>query len=253
MNINSNGQKDYLSEALDKPSILGDIISSFHSFVLRKGDSVVEIGAGWGTNTWRLLELVGKSGRVWACEFSPARLKNLLHQFKSRGFPNANVIPLLASDEDSITEVYANAAQPGDLQLSPSESSGSPVVILTTRIDRLIPDFHDVHLLSIRLTQGGHLALIGASELLKRTRAPVVFQFSLWNELNRGAFNSEKFFLLFEECNYELLNIFGDEILTFDDLKLPSPWFYVALPREKSSILKKALERAVKSCFSASK
>jgi len=247
--IDKNKDEGLLIQAKSNPALLDRLISTILQSSLRRGDSVVEVGSEWGVFTWPILEIIGLSGQLWACEFSPAKIKNLLHKFKELGYVKGHIVPLLISDEDNLAVVYPDSDRPEDQQLLQAPSTSGSVATLTTRLDRIVPDTLDVSLILVRLRTKGHKAFLGSFNLIKRTRSPVIFQCAYNEELARGDINPETILQMLSDCEYGLTTIFGGDINSADDFQSPAPWYYLAYPIERSVLFKKVLERSLKLVF----
>ena len=65
---------------------------------IHQGSVVADIGAGVGYFTWRLADLVGPSGRVYANDIQPEMIQMLKRNIKDRGL--TNVEPVLGKYDD---------------------------------------------------------------------------------------------------------------------------------------------------------
>jgi SAM-dependent methyltransferase len=76
----------------EKPTLVLDVIR------LKSGDTVADIGAGTGYFSWRMAQVVGATGRVYAVDIQPEMLALLEERMKSRGVNN--VLPVLGTITD---------------------------------------------------------------------------------------------------------------------------------------------------------
>ena len=63
-----------------------------------KGATVADIGAGVGYYSWRLAEVVGPSGRIYANDIQPEMIRLLKQNIKAKSI--SNVIPVLGTVDD---------------------------------------------------------------------------------------------------------------------------------------------------------
>ena len=70
----------------------------YYALGLRKGYRVADIGAGSGYHTFRMAEIVGRSGRIYAVDIEEAALRSLAEQVHLRR--ETTVEPILAKAED---------------------------------------------------------------------------------------------------------------------------------------------------------
>lgn len=82
----------------------------FAANVIRPGDTVLDVGAGAGTDSFIASRLVGPAGRVWALDFTQGMLERLSANARSAGFRNveairadAEAIPLPDNSVDVVT------------------------------------------------------------------------------------------------------------------------------------------------------
>jgi SAM-dependent methyltransferase len=82
----------------------------FHAEVIREGDTVLDIGAGAGTDTLIASRLVGSRGKVLALDITPAMIRRLRELVTRYGIDNVEVIegnaealPLPAESADVVT------------------------------------------------------------------------------------------------------------------------------------------------------
>lgn len=59
---------------------------------VKKGDKIVDVGCGFGYNSWRFLQLVGKQGKVFATDTEKAYTDYLSRLMKENGVDNIEVI-----------------------------------------------------------------------------------------------------------------------------------------------------------------
>jgi SAM-dependent methyltransferase len=64
----------------------------FRAGVVRRGDTVLDLGAGSGTDTLIAANLVGPQGRVYALDFTPAMISKLRRNIAQAGVSNVEVI-----------------------------------------------------------------------------------------------------------------------------------------------------------------
>ena len=71
----------------------------FHANVIKKGDVVLDVGSGSGTDVFIAADMVGQEGKVWAMDFTPAMRTKLLQSITSADVSN---IEVLAGDAENI-------------------------------------------------------------------------------------------------------------------------------------------------------
>jgi len=91
------------------------------AIALKKGDVVADIGAGVGYFSWRMAELVGPTGKVYANDIQAAMLDQLKKNVASRGITNVETVlgteddpklPPAAIDMALLVDVYHEFSKP---------------------------------------------------------------------------------------------------------------------------------------------
>lgn len=69
------------------------ILTFYYSYPIKKGDTIIQIGASFGEETARFAKAVGKKGCVIAIEPESQNIKKLLETFTQDKFPQVKIIP----------------------------------------------------------------------------------------------------------------------------------------------------------------
>lgn len=137
----------------------------------KEGDTIIDVGAGHGEDTFTFSRLVGKTGRVIAIEAHPLSFKAL------KNFCRLNHL-------DNVTPVHlALMDKPGEVRIIESEawtenrvtSNGEPASSLTApggTLDVLCRDLaiQEISFLKMNIEGAEHFALVGAEETMPRMR-----------------------------------------------------------------------------------
>lgn len=100
-----------------RSKLVAAILNGLPKMPVRKGSIVLYLGAASGTTVSHISDIVGSEGHVYAVEFSPRSLRELLSNLSSR----LNVIPILADARfpssyrilvEKVDVVYCDVAQP---------------------------------------------------------------------------------------------------------------------------------------------
>lgn len=155
-------------------------------FGVKKGETVADIGAGTGLFTFRLANIVGPEGRVYAVEIEDALLKVITERKEQNRF--ANVVPVKSSDTDP-------NLPPGScdklLIVSSYEFLSNPVAFMTKARQALKP--------------GGTVAIVALdAEKVKTEKNPILkdqlYTFDvLVEEMKRAGFTLRKQHSLFKD------------------------------------------------------
>jgi FkbM family methyltransferase len=146
--------------------------------VVRPGDWVLDIGANIGQYTYRLSDLVGPSGRVFALEPLPQTFGLLVANARRFPHPNVTLLAVAASDQNRISDMAVPRFDSGlpnyyRAQLTASGSAGTPVFCM--RLDRtLFPK--PVSLVKIDAEGHDHAVVRGMTSLLARDHPLVIVE-----------------------------------------------------------------------------
>lgn len=133
------------------------------------GDTVIEVGAGVGTEVCRFSSMVGPSGQVVAVEADPIAVRRLAKQARCLASGNVTVMPVAVGREDGRALLYL--AEPGHVQNSTVAGVGTtavevPQTTLHTIVDRL--DSPTVSYMKINIEGAEYDALLGLGDAISR-------------------------------------------------------------------------------------
>lgn len=186
------------------------------------GDTVVDIGANWGSHTQVMLEAVGPRGRVFAVEPDPM-LGGQLEGWRAL-YPNLSVLRVALSDHNGTAEFF-RAEETGYNSLN-AEVSARTTVKDTIRVDlrRIddVPDLANRPVSFIKIdVEGEELRVLRGGEALIRRCRPMIVAEVDWKFLFRGEGKpSERvlFDWLATLCpgGYRMLDLFGQPVTQFE-------------------------------------
>jgi FkbM family methyltransferase len=139
----------------------------------RAGDTVLDVGAGIGSETLVFARAVGPGGRVIAIEAHPRPFACLEAVCRHNRLTNVTAVPCAVSDVAGELLMTDSAW----LTNSVVATSGSPTTRVRARtLDDLIEEcgVHEIDLLKMNIEGAEAPALAGAAEALSRTRHAVV-------------------------------------------------------------------------------
>jgi SAM-dependent methyltransferase len=162
----------------------------FRARAIREGDTVLDIGAGAGTDTLIAARLAGPTGKVFAFDITPAMVQKLRKLVARRGIGNVEVI------EGNAEDIPLPAA--------------SVDVVTTNGMLNLVPDKRKAVAEIFRvLRPGGRLQL--ADIVIRR---PVTRDCAtdpkLWAECVVGASIDEDYLALFSDAGFERVKVLRD-------------------------------------------
>lgn len=188
----------------------------------REGDTVVDIGANWGSHTHVMLEAVGSRGRVFAVEPDPALFERL---DAWRGtHPNLTVVPVALSDHNGTAEFF-RAEETGynslNAEVSARTKAKDRIEVVLRRMDDL-SEFAAVAPSFIKIDVEGEewRVLQGAEGLIRRCLPMIVAEID-WKFLFRGEGKPSEqvlFDWMARLCpdGYRMFDLFGQPVTQFE-------------------------------------
>lgn len=149
--------------------------------VLRRGDTVIDVGANWGVIALHCASLVGDGGAVHAFEPQPELAAALERSVALNGFRHVHVYPVGLSDADVEGELAVPASHTGAASLhglpawAPADA-GSLIRVRLCRADTCLPALRIPAVRLMKIDVEGHEAQVlrGASGLFAETPPDVV-------------------------------------------------------------------------------
>jgi SAM-dependent methyltransferase len=162
----------------------------FRAGVIRAGDTVLDIGAGAGTDTLIAARLAGPTGKVFALDITPAMARKLRELVVRHGIANVEVI------EGNAEDIPLPAA--------------SADVVTTNGMLNLVPDKRKAVAEMFRvLRPGGHVQL---ADIVIRRPVPLdcATDPKLWAECVVGASIDDDYLALFGDAGFERVKVLRD-------------------------------------------
>lgn len=148
-------------------------VASVFAAHIKEGMTVVDVGANAGFFALLAASRVGARGKVFAVEPCQDNVKLILASARENRFDNLEVLLCGASDRPG-TVALARALSTASIASLAAAASVDADMALVCPLDRLIPVEARVHVIKIDIDGAEHLAMKGASEILRRCR-PLIF------------------------------------------------------------------------------
>jgi FkbM family methyltransferase len=139
--------------------------------LVKKGNTVVDVGANLGWFTLLGARRVGETGKVLSFEPEPSNFQLLLKSVTRNGFDNVQLFEKVVSDVDSTQLLHlSNAERSAHLPSLVRNFGGAEIKVSSTRLDTAALDAHLDHidLLKVDVEGAEPLVLRGAEELLSK-------------------------------------------------------------------------------------
>ena len=145
---------------------------------LRKGDSVLDIGANIGIYPLLAAKRVGKKGTVCAIEPVAKNVRSLCAGILANGFQNISVLPVAASDKSSAIAVVRHSDSSNGIVDSHVNFSGDCDYVPTQRLDALLGGLKRLDVMKIDIEGHEPLAWAGLKSLVEAHRPLIFTEFS---------------------------------------------------------------------------
>jgi FkbM family methyltransferase len=194
----------------------------FWKKIIRKGDTVVDVGANFGYWTLVGSKIVGNNGKVLSFEPIEKTFKTLSRNISASNARNVSLYNLGLSNHNFQT--HFNLSSKDDISGSSSQG-GQTIVNFDTKqivnlvsLDGLINNVNSVRLIKIDIEGGELFALMGMEKLLKVQHPVITFE---WNVLTAEAmgYHPDNIILYLESLNYKIRIVHGNKLIKFDKSK----------------------------------
>lgn len=162
----------------------------FRAGTIRRGDVVLDLGAGSGTDTLIASRLVGPAGKVWALDMTPAMVGRLRE--------------LAAQAEAGNIEVIEGSAEHIPL------ADGSVDVVTSNGVLNLVPDKRRAVAEIFRVLRPGGRVQIADIVIRRPVTLDCRSDPRLWAECVVGATVDEDYIALFRDAGFSDLAVLGD-------------------------------------------
>jgi len=167
------GQYVYLTGVYEPPTA-----ALFAEFI-KKGDTVLDIGANAGFFTLLSASLAGQTGRVVAFEPIPSVRDGLLANIGLNAFRNIEVVGKAVADKPATLTIYEGpAGHKGISSLRPLDSASRALTIDALALDEITDQLGRVSLIKIDVEGAEMLALLGMQRLVERDRPSFIVEFT---------------------------------------------------------------------------
>ncbi len=148
--------------------------------VLKRGDTMIEVGANVGTETVNYADLVGPEGKVYAIEPLPSNLQQLRTLNELSGLRQVEILPVAVSDRVGTVEFTpppdSASSGVGHIRGSDPVDESSLLRIPCTTLDTLFENRGPIKLLCIDAEGVEPCILRGAHQCLERDRPVLILE-----------------------------------------------------------------------------
>lgn len=226
----------------DSVTFLGDYEpeeKKVFSVLVKKGNTVLDIGANVGLHSLYFSELVGREGRVFSFEPVQQNYDQIVRNMKLNGI--TNIIPIHKGLSDVSTKINiaapSNSNNPGAFNLFDTKEPTETVEVITGDFFIESENIKQVDFIKMDIEGYEYFAIKGLAKTLATFKSTVVFEFDSNYHAKTGA-GEEDIFELFLKLNYRLYYIEDNGLSEFkyQNFSLPLSLNIVAIHSDKLSL-----------------
>ncbi len=178
---------------------------------IKPGMVFVDIGANIGYFSMLAASIIGSSGKVLAFEPDPFNASLIYLNGQKNGFTNIEIYPFAVAETKKIV-VYDNLDGNGTISNPGNDSKTltSRNVVHAIKLDDILSQEDLIDIIKIDIEGAEHLALLGATALIKRHKPLIIAEFSPGGLENISGVSGEKFLQHIVDLNYTLSAIHGN-------------------------------------------
>jgi FkbM family methyltransferase len=178
---------------------------------VKKGDTVLDLGANIGYYTLILARLVGEGGKVYAFEPDTTNFSWLEKNVEINGYKNVVLVPKAVSNKTGKARLYLSKDNRADHSIYDAHDGRQYIEIEAVRLDDYFKNYDgkiDFIKMDIQGAEGE--ALRGMSELLRNNNVKMLMEFSP-SGLERSGMKPEECLKLVTGLGFRLYEIVGRE------------------------------------------
>jgi FkbM family methyltransferase len=176
----------------------------FSSFV-KKGMTVVDVGANVGYYTLLAARLVGEKGKVFAFEPNPENFALLTRNVAANGYKNVVLVPKAVSNQSGTASLLIDKASSGGHSLSAFRGGADFVQVETVSLDEYFADRQErIDVLKID-AEGAEMAILnGMSQLLERNTDLTLLTEFFPRAIQAFGYRPEEYVRRLGECGFQI-------------------------------------------------
>ncbi len=226
----------------DSVTFLGDYELSekkIFSVLVKKGNTVLDVGANIGLHSLYFSELVGREGRVFSFEPVRQNYDQIIRNIKLNGV--ANIFPIHKGLSDVNTKINiaapSSSNNPGAFNLFDTNEPTETVDVITGDFFIESENVKQVDFIKMDIEGFEYFAIKGLANTLATFKTTVVFEFDSNYHAKTGA-GEKDIFDMFHKLNYRLYYIEDNGLSEFkyQDFNLPLSLNIVAIHSDKLSL-----------------
>jgi FkbM family methyltransferase len=207
----------------------------YRDWIVKPGHSVIDIGAHQGLHTFRLAELVGGKGKVFAFEPLPELYEQIRHKSEQTYGASQSRVVLSAealSDRSGQTVFFRNPSRPSQSTLIPGHGARHGVLsafaVSTTTLDCFYRALGARHISFMKIdAEGSEFNILSGGKNMLKSTAPLIAMEFLASQLKLLGRSCDDFNALCDELSYSFYYVDGTPFVASDDAGASSPCYEI--------------------------
>jgi FkbM family methyltransferase len=175
---------------------------------IKKGMTIVDLGAFWGFHTLYMAKLVGPEGKVFAFEPDPYNYNLLLKSIEANGYNNVIAVQKAVSDKVGKTKLFLDRDIPYRHTIYDPGNGRESIEVETTTLDEFFKNTNNkIDIIKMDIEGAEMAALRGMQKILKKNSKIKIFTEFNPKHLERAGCFPEDFLKELINCGFKLFNI----------------------------------------------
>jgi len=193
--------------------------------VVKKGMTVVDIGANLGCYTLMAANLVGEKGKVFSFEPDPENFSLLLKNIEANGYQNVKAFDMAISDKSGEIKLFLSEEHRGEHKIYDSGEKRQTIYVKTSPLDTFFKkEYPRIDIIKIDVEGAEGMVFAGMKQIIKANPRVVIFT-EFWPKALEMAGSSPKDLLKTVRDQGFLIYIINErknrlELTTVDDVIL---------------------------------
>lgn len=171
--VEIDGHKIFLDEndslRLSLKGSYGKFETEFLKNEIKKGDTVLDLGANIGYYTLLMARLVGKEGKVYAFEPEPDNFELLTKNVKTNGYTNVVLEQKAVSNKSGKVKLFLSEEHKSDHQIIGSTENRNFVEVDAVSLDDYFNNSEQISFIKSNIQGAEGLAIQGMSDIFRRS------------------------------------------------------------------------------------
>jgi len=188
--------------------IFEPIETEFVKREIKKGDTVLDIGANIGYYTLIFAKLVGENGKVFAFEPDPENFELLKKNVKINNYKNVVLIKKAVSNKSGKIKLYLSEDNKGGHRIYNSYDGRKSIEIESLKLDDYFKEFKGrINFIKIDIEGAEYAALEGMNSILRKNKKIKLMTEFLPSGLKDFGIDPERYLEFFVKHGFKLYNI----------------------------------------------